>query len=76
MEVAPERNATISWSAMSPERCGLGRTRRWRRISFVASLTEIIRRPVPDLGDFTRGWDDGKASAFAAAYAADVAADG
>ena len=30
-------------------------------------------RPVPDLGDFTRGWDDGKASAFAAAYAADVA---
>ena len=27
-----------------------------------------------DLGDFTRGWDDGKASALAAAYTADVAA--
>ena len=31
--------------------------------------------PVPDLGDFTRGWGERKASAFAAAYAADVAAD-
>ena len=27
-----------------------------------------------DLGDFTRGWGERKASAFAAAYAADVAA--
>ena len=30
----------------------------------------------PDLADFTRGWDDGKASALAAAYTADAAADG
>jgi hypothetical protein len=28
---------------------------------------------VPDLGDFTQSWDDSKASALAAAYAADVA---
>ncbi len=33
------------------------------------------QRPVPDLGDFTRGWGERKASAFAAAYAADVAAE-
>ena len=32
-----------------------------------------IRQEVPDLGDLYAGWDDGKASAFAAAYAADVA---
>ena len=30
--------------------------------------------PVPDLGDFTRGWGEREASAFAAAYAAEVAA--
>jgi len=31
--------------------------------------------PVPDLDDFTRGWGEREASAFAAAYAADVAAE-
>ena len=40
---------------------------------FCCFFDEEYPREVPDLGDFTRGWDDGKASAFAAAYAADVA---
>ena len=76
---------TSSWPTFAMERHNLvvsyvsGALRSWTDVAVAADFLccffdeEYYPRPVPDPGAFTRGWDDGKASAFAAAYAADVA---
>ena len=76
---------TSSWPTFAMERHDLvvsyisGALRSWTEPAVAADFLraffdeEYYPRPVPDPGAFTRGWDDGKASAFAAAYAADVA---
>ena len=76
---------TSSWPTFAMERHDLvvsyvsGALRSWTEAAVAADFLccffdeEYYPRPVPGPGAFTRGWDDGKASAFAAAYAADVA---